>query len=204
MGVLYFRKRFLKAFLLLESFRILRFEVVMGVSIVNTKEIQIRRAKRAGGTFWGVLRAGGFFWDFEVVMGVSIVNTKGIQIRRAKRAGGIFWGDFIGNTKEIQKEIQSRWRWPFWTFVGLLDFVFSWDSVSFCAILCRCRMFPPAPDCQREGPSPICPKTPLSGGWPFWKVCEWPQDPTLDFHRWAWTIPPQALFGPPWRNVDFP
>ena len=50
---------------------------------------------------------------FEVVMGVSIVNTKEIQIRRAKRAGGIFWGDFIGNTKEIQKEIQSRWRWPF-------------------------------------------------------------------------------------------
>ena len=74
MGVLYLRKRFLKVFLLLESFRILRFEVVMGVSIVNTKEI---------------------------------------QIRRAKRAGGIFWGDFIGNTKEIQKEIQSRWRWPF-------------------------------------------------------------------------------------------
>ena len=51
MGVLYLRKRFLKVFLLLESFRILRFEVVMGVSIVNTKEIQIRRAKRAGGIF---------------------------------------------------------------------------------------------------------------------------------------------------------
>ena len=74
MDVLYFRKRFLRMFLLLESFRILRFEVVMGISIVNTKEI---------------------------------------QIRRAKRAGGILWGDSIGNTKEIQKEIQSRWRWPF-------------------------------------------------------------------------------------------
>ena len=71
--------------------------------------------------------------------------------------------------------------------------MFSWDSVSFCAILCRCRMFPPAPDCQREGPSPICPKTSLSGGWPFWKVCEWPKDPTVHFHgmpplwqAWGW------------------
>ena len=63
----------------------------------------------------------------------------------------------------------------------IVGFCVSWDSVSFCAILCRCRMFPPAPDCQREGPSPICPKTSLSGGWPVWKVCEWPQDPTLDF-----------------------
>ena len=61
MDVLYFRKRFLEMLLLLESFIILRFEVVMGISIVNTKEIQIRRAKRAGGTFRGVLRAGGFF-----------------------------------------------------------------------------------------------------------------------------------------------
>ena len=48
MGALYFRKRFLKSFLLLESFRILRFEVVMGVSIVNTKETQIRRATHHG------------------------------------------------------------------------------------------------------------------------------------------------------------
>ena len=81
MGALYLRKRFLKVFLLLESFRILRFEVVMGFSIVNTKEIQIRRAKRAGGTFWGVLRA-----------------------------GGIFWGDFIGNTKEIQRKYKRKYK----------------------------------------------------------------------------------------------
>ena len=44
----------------------------MGVSIVNTKEIQIRRAKRAGGSF------DVFFTEIQ----------RGIQIRRAKRGEG--------------------------------------------------------------------------------------------------------------------
>ena len=87
MGVLYLRKRFLNVFLLLESFRILRFEVVMVFSIVNTKEIQIRRAKRAGGTFWGVLRAGGFLFRFRSCHGCFHCEYKGNKntAREARR-----------------------------------------------------------------------------------------------------------------------
>jgi hypothetical protein len=64
---------------------------------------------------------------------------------------------------KMQRERRSRGRGPFYNIFAFTGFCVAVEFHVVCVIQNRCWMFRPAPDGEREGPNPICPKTPLSG-----------------------------------------
>ena len=152
-----------------------------------------------------------FYWKYKG-------NTN--KIRRAKRAGeipgvlsarearrrkfhGCFHCEYKSNIKYGARYTPGDTKQGLLvisrSFVELLDSldnIFLVGSSVLHVIPCRGGMFPPAPDCQREGPSPICSKTSLSGGSGVGVMCECPQDPTLHFHRMGMDGTPPSAFRP--------